>query len=63
MLGFISKTISLTQQGHKSLTAHKKVSVNGYFSSAKRQQLTANSKITFSTLYYNYSIADCLSHL
>lgn len=63
MWSFIAKTVSLTQQGYKSLTVHQKVSVNGYFSSAKRQQLTANSKITFSTLYYNYSIADYLSHL
>lgn len=29
MWSFIAKTVSLTQQEYKSLTAHKKVSVNG----------------------------------
>ena len=63
MWSFIAKTVSLTQQEYKSLTVHQKISVNGYIFTAKQPQLSAFSHLTFSTLYYNYSIADCLSRL
>lgn len=48
MWSFIAKTVSLTQQGYKSLTVHQKVSVNGYIFTAKQPQLSAFSHLTFS---------------
>ena len=57
MWSFIAKTVSLTQQGYKSLTVHQKVSVNGYFSSVN----TPNVNYQLSII--NYQLLQSPPHL